>query len=229
MLYTQDQASAYDTVTLQGSSYEISLLPALRTLGDLTSMSVLDFGAGTGRTALALHARGANMVVGVDVSHTMLSAAKVADSVQYLQVGANLPLRDATFDAALCANVFCEYSSRAAIEYSCREIARVLRPGAPFVAVVPNPESMHADYLSYRYLPTGPLTSGDQVTCLIKGADPFEITDYYWTRQDYTCAIRAAGFTILDVLEPVADPTDPFPWLDEKTVAPDLVIHTLRR
>jgi len=229
MPYNQDQASAYGTIPFAGSSYEVSLLPALRTLGDLAGMAVLDFGAGTGRTALALRAQGAGLVVGVDISRTMLSAAQAADGVHYLQVGTALPLRDAALDAAICANVLCEYSALEAIEQSCREIARVLRTGAPFVAVVTNPGSVRADYLSYRYLPIRPLTSGDKVTCRIKGADPFEITDYYWTRQDYLHAIRAAGFTIVDVLEPVADPADGVPWLDEKTIAPDLVIHTIRR
>ena len=200
---------------------------------------MLDLGCGAGRHAFEALRRGAH-VVALDRDRAeldqvtamfaaMTEAGEAAPRAVATAVAGDataMPFPDGAFDRVIAAEVLEHIRGD---QQAMNEIARVLRPGAPFVAVVPNPESMHADYLSYRYLPTGPLTSGDQVTCLIKGADPFEITDHYWTRQDYMRAVRAAGFTILDVLEPVADPTDPFPWLDEKTVAPDLVIHALRR
>jgi SAM-dependent methyltransferase len=222
--YTASQAASYSAIELAGSTYQISLAPAISALGALDRKTVLDFGSGTGRTAMALRTQGAARVCAVDKSRTMLRAASRDLHVLYVQAREQLPLRDQSMDAALCANVLCEFSDFADIQHACREIARVLVPDAPFVVVVPHPDSYGADFLSYRYLATGELRSGDPVECLIKGADSFLVQDYYWSTADYVDALACSGFEVQRVYSPLAAAHDDVAWKDETVLPPDLVI-----
>ena len=229
MHYSAGQATTYAGITLEGSTYAVSLLPAILSLGDITGMTVLDFGAGTGRTARALLSNNAGHVVAVDKDANMLKVAERYPGVTYLQTGRSLPIAERSMDAALCANVFPEFSSLDDIVNSCREIRRALKPGRVFVVVVPNPESLTCNYINYRYIDIdiANLHSGSPITCLIKGPEPIFIQDYYWSSSDYTSALESAGFEVDELLLPIADESEGI-WLDETRVAPDLVIRCVR-
>ena len=226
MRYSEQQANTYRSVALEGSTFEISLLPAISSLGNLAGMTVLDFGAGAGRSACALRDCGASRVVAVDRSANMLRAARRCQGVSYVQVGEHLPLNADSMDAALCANVFSEFSAFADIVSACREVRRVLGPGRAFVVIVPNPDSLRCDYLSYRYVDVIKPKSGNPMTCLLKGAKEILIQDYYWSADDYKRALEAAGFEIDQLLLPIAREEEAN-WLDETRVAPDLVIRSI--
>jgi toxoflavin synthase len=226
MDYDDAQATAYKSIPLAGSTYEVSLQPALSAMGDISQMTVLDFGTGTGRTACALRDQNAGHVLAVDKNLSMLRAATHCPEVTYIQTGHSLPMADSSIDAALCASVFPEFSSLDDIVDVCREINRVLKPGHVFIVVVPNPDSLPCNYVSYRYLPTENLLSGSPISCLIKAPEPFMIQDYYWSSSDYLSALKAAGFIVDKLLTPTAAP-DEGQWLDETVVAPDLVIRCL--
>ena len=81
-----------------------------RLLGDIAGLNVVDVGCGTGRHALRLAARGAN-VVGVDFSDGMLARArdkKGASRVRWVVHDITrlpLPLPERAFDRVLCALV----------------------------------------------------------------------------------------------------------------------------
>ena len=226
MDYDERQASAYGGLSLEGSTFEISLLPAIRAMGDLRGKLVLDFGAGTGRTARALRVHGARFVVAVDINQNMLRAASKYPGVGYVQVGRTLPLADGTLDTALCANVLSEFSSLDAMKTACREIWRVLKPASSFVIVVPNPESVDCDYVSYAYIDAVSPERGSQITCLLKGPEPSFVKDYYWLTDDYVGVLESVGFELNEVLAPKADHGGG--WLDETRMAPDLVMRATR-
>jgi SAM-dependent methyltransferase len=227
MRYSDVQAARYASIVLEGSTFAVSLFPAISSMGDLTGTTVLDFGTGTGRSARALKDAGANRVVGVDKDENMLRVARRYPGVAYLQVGRTLPIRDRSMGAAFCANVFSEFARTDDIVSVCRQVWRVLDVGGVFVVVVLNPASIHCDYVSHRYINVGTPKSGDPITCRLKGAESILVQDYYWTVDDYINSLKAAGFEIYEILLPIADKDDGH-WQDETRVAPDLVIRSKR-
>jgi SAM-dependent methyltransferase len=100
----------------------------LRLLGDGRGR-LLDVGCGGGSFAAALAERGWR-VTGVDVSEDQLRLARER-GVEVVQADARkLPLADADFDAAV--SVF-THTDMDDFSGAVREVARVIRPGAPFV------------------------------------------------------------------------------------------------
>jgi SAM-dependent methyltransferase len=95
----------------------------------------LDVGCGTGLATEALVELGWT-AVGVDVSDDMLEVAR-ARGVETVQAsGDELPFADASFDAAISVWTHTDVDDFAA---TVREVARVLRPGSPFVYVGAHP------------------------------------------------------------------------------------------
>ena len=83
----------------------VSCLPSY-CLGDITGMTVLDFGAGTGRTAQALLSHNAGHVIAVDKDANMLNVAERDPRVTYLRIGRSLPIAEQSMDARpLCERV----------------------------------------------------------------------------------------------------------------------------
>jgi ubiquinone/menaquinone biosynthesis C-methylase UbiE len=227
MQYSKTEAASYGSLGIKGTTYEVSLDPAIQAMGDLTGKAVLDFGCGSGRTAMALRQKGASLVIGVDHDPNMLRVAAAHPAIQYIQIRDNkLPIATGSLQGALCANVFSEFSSKRDIVRACREIWRALERDSVFVIVTTNPDSIGCDYVSYRYTRVENPRSGQPISCLIKSAEPFTIQDYYWSTDDYVSAVQSAGFRVDELTLPTAPPGGH--WLDETKVAPDLIIKCTR-
>jgi len=96
---------------------------------------LIDVGCGTGAYAAGLAELGWD-VTGVDVSEDMLRRAR-AKGVHAIQAdAASLPFEDASFDAAVSIFTNTDFDDLAAVV---REVARVLRSGAPFVHLAVHP------------------------------------------------------------------------------------------
>lgn len=95
-------------------------------------MRILDLATGTGANARAAARRG-GLVAGVDRSRGMLAVAReLAPEVEFRVADASaLPFEPGTFDAVFCGLSLSHFANRKAVM---REVLRVLRPGAPFVA-----------------------------------------------------------------------------------------------
>ena len=122
----------------------------VRLLGD-PSGALLDVGCGTGAYAVGLVELGWD-VTGVDVSEDMLRRAS-AKGVHSVQTDATaLPFEDASFDAAVSVFTHTDFDD---FPGAVREIARVLRPGAPFVYVGAHPcwVGPHSTYDAARGFP----------------------------------------------------------------------------
>lgn len=112
-------------------------------LADQTGLSekdrVLDICTGTGSLLLKLREKTGSdgMVVGIDFSKGMLSAAKakIGASPNIFLVRADagcLPFRKAAFDAVTCTHAF--YELKGPNQDAClREISRTLKPARPFL------------------------------------------------------------------------------------------------
>jgi SAM-dependent methyltransferase len=111
---------------------------AWRTLVELLGAgdgALVDIGCGTGSYAVALAELGWT-VTGVDVSEDMLRRAR-EKGVETVQADATtLPFEDASFDAAVSVFTHTDVDDFSAVV---REVARVLRSGAPFVYVGVHP------------------------------------------------------------------------------------------
>ncbi len=96
--------------------------------GDLTGLSVLDVGCGTGEVAAGLMARGAH-VTGLDASERMcqLAAERVPEGFfLWHDLAAGLPFETGVFDVVLALGCI-EYVPH--IDYACAELVRVTKPG----------------------------------------------------------------------------------------------------
>ena len=93
---------------------------------------VLDVGTGEGQLARLAVQAGAEMVVGIDPTWAQVTVAqRKGGGPHYLGSGAaELPFRDASFDAVLACLVF-EHIE--AVDEAIAEVARVLAPGGRFV------------------------------------------------------------------------------------------------
>jgi SAM-dependent methyltransferase len=103
-------------------------------LGD-GSGALVDVGCGTGSHAAALAELGWT-VTGVDVSEDMLRRAREKGVHSAQADAAALPFEDASFDAGVSVFTHTDVDDFSAVV---REVARVLRPGAPFVYVGAHP------------------------------------------------------------------------------------------
>ncbi len=114
-----------------------------RLIGDARGLDSADIGCGTGRHALRLAAAGAR-VTAIDFSEGMLARARAkpgADLVTWrsADVGAPLPLADASFDLVLCALVLDHIADPGTLF---KELRRIARPGRPIVVSSMHPAMM---------------------------------------------------------------------------------------
>ncbi len=228
--YTSGNARIYDTLGLDGGTYEIAFTSVRELLGDIEGKVFLDFGSGTGRSVAFLRALGARHVYGVDRDQNMIDVAlaKALDGVTFMHAGDVIPLPDASVDGAISVNVFIEVRTLSAMRRICAEVYRVLRPGGPFIVVSSSPMAFGHTFRSFSYPSTEPLHSGDITTCIITAPDgQFSIEDTYWAEEDYAGTLSQAAFTVATVEYP--RPADPSAWLtDEATIPPYIVIKAIK-
>jgi len=144
-----------------------------RLLDGIAFADVLDAGAGTGRHALRLAARGAR-VTAIDASREMLAlarakAAQAGATVAFREarLDQRLPFEEESFDLVVCALVLCHFADFKPVV---AEFARVLRPGGHLLVTDFHPDIVAAGARTSfsregeRYvLPNPPLTTADYV------------------------------------------------------------------
>lgn len=191
---------------------EVLLNPVLlELLGDVTGKAVLDAGCGEGYMSRMLAARGAR-VTAVDFSRGMLEIAAertpAGVAIRYLHGSCEDLgfLADGAFDVVL-SNM--SLQDVADYEVALREFARVLRPGGRLVLSILHPcfsapgcgwiRNYRGDRLLWRsdnYFSEGPY---EQPWPL--GA-PDGVIGYHRTLTSYFAAIRRAGFSVEELIEP---------------------------
>ncbi len=228
--YSAVGARLYGSIGIEGTTYEIGFDAVGEMLGDLSDKTFLDFGCGAGRSTAFLIELGAGHVYGVDHDSNMLAVAQSRGiaGATFLPGGDEIPLPDASVDGAVSLNVFVEIRTAGQMARVCAEVARVLRPGAPFIMESSSPMAFGHSFRSYRYPQAEGLRSGSRTPCIVTASEgEIVIEDTYWTEADYVRALAHAGLAVAAVGYPM--PRDPSAWsTDEAIVSPCVVIQAVK-
>ena len=178
----------------------------VRFLGEVAGQSILEVGCGSAMCARWLKENKAG-VTALDISEGMLRHARQMNAdtgveVPLVQASADqLPFRDDSFDAACSA--FGAVPFVADVRDVFAEVARVLRPGSPWVFAVNHP---------MRWIfPDDPGPLGLTVTQSYFDRTPYvEVDDdgkatyveHHRTLGDYVRALTNTGFVVEDLVEP---------------------------
>ncbi|MEM1167773.1 MAG: methyltransferase domain-containing protein [Cyanobacteria bacterium P01_H01_bin.35] len=227
--YSQ-QAEQYALRELNNTDYL-----AFRTIAEqglLRDSFVLDVGCGTGRSSRFLKALG-NNVVGVDISPEMIAKARKADpkgEYHLLKPKQGLPFVDGHFLAFFSSWMLLEISNQTDLNLIVREMARIICPSGFGIVVTNTKEFYEGNWLSCLVdFPENklPLHSGQQVKARLL-PENIDVTDYFWSDNDYKMAFLQAGLTVKQEFRPLGNSSDALPWKDEMRIAP-YVIYQLQK
>jgi toxoflavin synthase len=174
-------------------------------VGDLAGKTVVDLACGEGYYTRRLSKRGAERVVGVDLSEGMIALARAEEArrplgIDYLVQDVRSVSLAAEFDLAVAAYLLNYARDREELGAMCRGIARCLGPGGRFVSVNSNPgldPHVSPSYRAYGFETSaaGRLGEGTPITWTFHlGHDRFEIENYHLDVAAHEQALRSAGF-----------------------------------
>lgn len=187
----------------------------------------IDVGCGTGRSTQFLDDLGFQ-TKGVDNCPFFLEQAKQSSyqkNKYFLAEGGALPFNDASFDLAFSSFVLLMIPSKKKMKSICKEIYRILKPGAIFIVITGN-EYMHSPrmkWVSYEtdFAENENLKRGSLAKIRIKNNGAV-FTDYNWLNEDYIEVLEGSGFDVIETLSPKAS-SDEDHWLSEKEFSPFLI------
>jgi toxoflavin synthase len=208
-------------------------------LPDLTGKAVIDIACGEGYYTRRLRQKGAERVVGVDLSAGMIGIARKQEAEAPLgldyRVGDGKDLAfDAEFDIAFAAYFLNYAHDRRELRQMCDAIARCLKPGGRFITVNSSPMLDFDPARSYRQYGfeakmQGPLVEGAPIIwqIFLDDGSTIEIENYYLDQKIHEEALRAAGFSEIFWRPPQLSPEGERnfgrdfwkPFLDYPTVA----------
>jgi SAM-dependent methyltransferase len=224
--YSAQDADAYGSLGIAGTTYEVGFDALAEMLGDLTGTTWLDFGAGAGRSSLFLRNLGAAFVFGVDHNFSMVRRAKLqrCPGVAYAVIGKTIPVANESMDGAISCNVYIEIPSRRDMETASTEIYRVLKPGSWFFMMTANPLAIDHEFKSFaRAGSMRNLSSGLRAPCVINTPEGVvQVEDFYWTQDDYENVLQSAGFAVREALTPISSPGS-FVGTHESIIGPFLI------
>lgn len=175
----------------------------LRLLGDVAGRRILDAGCGSGPTSVALTQRGAE-VCGLDVSTAMVELARRALPEIDLRVhdlAEPLPWDDAAFDAVV-ASLVLHYLP----DWSgpLREFRRVLIPGGRLLVSVNHPGAFPLVHADLDYFGITAYTEDYDFA-----GTTVDLTFFHRPLSVMAQSFAEAGFRIMGIHEPPADPDTP--------------------
>lgn len=170
-----------------------------RLTGDVKGLSAIDVACGTGYYTRDLRTRGADPVVGIDLSAHMIELADDRERIDHLGItymvgdGTNLP-GDTKYDLATAAYLLPYADDEETLAAMMGSLRNCLRPGGRLVTLTVDPEfRAEPDLADYGW--TAARFSGRrQVTVRFLGDPPADITNNLWPRSTVVRLAREAGF-----------------------------------
>ncbi|PCJ24839.1 MAG: hypothetical protein COA94_07030 [Rickettsiales bacterium] len=188
----------------------------------VSGRKTLDFGCGAGRSARFLKELGME-VNGVDSSIEMITQAKkIDDSISYEHISNNyFTQHSETYDLVFSSFVFFETSSLDLMLEIFQLIHKTLKNDGIFILITGSMEMYSHNWLSLdaNYPENKNPTSGSLVKIKLKNVD-LELDDYFWTDDDYKITAAKAGFSLLEMHNPIGTKHDGYKWKSEEIVSP---------
>lgn len=201
-------APIYDNMDILPFRKEIEIPSVLKMLGDISGMSVLDFGCGSGYYACLLKKRGAKRVVGYDIANGMLEYARNKElinplGIEYVSTLDNL---EQQFDLVLGVYVLPYADSREKLQSMVNNMVKLIRPGGRLLTLPLNPKySIISDY----YVPYGfkivsdfPYQDGSTFQLHFLYNTPHIINGWYWSYEVLNNAFKKSGLTNIQWSKP---------------------------
>ncbi|MGH8779239.1 class I SAM-dependent methyltransferase [Paraburkholderia sp.] len=195
---------------------DIEIPSVLETIGEVTSLDVLDYGCGTASYARWLKARGAHRVVGYDPTTGMLNyararAEKEGSDIPFIQE--LTPELNEKFDLVLAVYILPFATTRDELNSMCAEMARLLRPNGRLVTLPIHPDydsrpSYYEDYgfkLVAHDHERAPHADGGRVRLELSYKEHRASVDaWYWSKATLEDALSEAGLTDIRWVDPHA-------------------------
>ncbi len=197
----------------------------------LQDKTVLDFGCGTGRSSRFFRDNGAN-VIAIENSERMIEQARLYNSrnIQYFfSKNEDMSfIKENTIDYASISFVLFSLQKKTQVQKVFKEIHRIIKPGGKFTILDVNiAKSNGRDFISFSLEAINNPKTGDRTTGTLKSDIPLTLTGTFWNNEDCIIMLKEAGFTIKELLEPIAQ-DDKYEWIDEKNY-PTFVIFVAEK
>lgn len=169
--------------------------------------------------------------VGVDIDESMLKEAKkLLPTIHFQKINsAAIPYPDNQFDLVFSSFVLFEIATLSEMTRVLNEIYRVLKTDGIFIGITGTTDMYKHEWLSLDvdFEENKNLKSGDIATVRLKDENVI-VHDHYWTATDYETVIDNTSFTTVEVLRPLGETSDGYPWISEAQYPP-YVIYLLKK
>ena len=219
------RAEAYAKLQFAGTYYlAFRDIPSL-TSSYVTGTNALDFGCGTGRSTRFLQQIGF-CTVGVDISPEMIAKAKELDPngrYHCIADGDFHTLPDHSYDLILSAFTF-DNIPQEKKPMLFAGLTTLLTDKGILINLVSSPEMYTHEWVTFttRDFPgNAQAKSGDVVPIITKDfGDRRPCYDIFCTEKDYLRLYVQVGLLVLSTRKPLAHGDEPYPWVNETTIAP---------
>lgn len=199
----------YVAVKLKPSVAFTEVAAVMNLLGNFAGQNILDLACGCGFYTRKIKEGGAGRVVGVDLSAAMIEIARSEETANPL--GIEYKVADVSklgsvgsFDIVTAVWLLHYAKTGDELKNMCFNVARNLKKGGRFIAILPNPdfingrpESEAYDYSTRVLDDNGGIK---RVRMDFSSAEPFTIEYTQWPFSAYRESLRLTGF---DAIEPV--------------------------
>jgi trans-aconitate methyltransferase len=227
----EERARAYASLGFTGTYYlAFRDLPELIRRHGAGSRNALDFGCGAGRSTRFLRELGFE-TIGIDVSAAMLAQARAADpagTYLHIQDDAATGWPAGPFDLTLAAFPFDNIGDVAHRIRLLTALRTRLEPRGVLVLVASAPELYTHEWVSHTTAAfraeNARRRPGEVVRVVIRhGGDGRPVHDQLWRDADYRAHFAAAGFRVLELVQPLGRADEPIDWQSETTLSPWLI------
>ena len=196
-------------------------------------LKALDFGCGTGRSTRFLKKHGFT-TIGIDISSEMISIAKSLDPTGEYHVvkdGDYSQFSADSFDLILSTFTFDNIPQKKKVTLF-SNLTTLLKKNGTFINLVSSPEMYTHEWASFStkdFPENKHAKTGDIVKIITtEFADKRPCYDIFCSDEEYKKIYEKSGLKPIIIIKPLSTGEEPYPWVNETTIAP-WIIYVLHR